>query len=58
VINGIRGHAVKIEGGSGNVIAGNYIGTDATGAAGVSDRPSESTQPQATSAKKASRKKR
>jgi hypothetical protein len=34
VINRFRGHAVVLETGGGNVIEGNYIGTDATGTAG------------------------
>ena len=32
VLNNFRGHAITIETGGGNVIEGNYVGTDATGA--------------------------
>jgi hypothetical protein len=35
VINNIRGHAIKLESGGGNVIEGNYIGTDVTGSVRV-----------------------
>lgn len=31
VLNRFRGHAIKIESGGGNIIEGNYIGTDASG---------------------------
>src|SRR5215217_8453570 len=37
VLNNFRGHAIVIQTGSGNVIEGNYIGTDATGAAAAAN---------------------
>jgi CSLREA domain-containing protein len=35
VINGFRGHGLRIEGGGGSLVAGNYFGTDAAGSARV-----------------------
>lgn len=40
ILNNFRGHAVVIDTGGGNVIEGNYIGTDATGAVAAANNQS------------------